>query len=67
MSDDRFTPEQQAIEQAALEQAAAAPPPPKPVPVHKAPPLLPCRRYVDNPVTADEIEAFRKRFAERFK
>ena len=56
MSDDRRTPEQLEIDQAAAEQ----PPPPR-----RTEPL-PCRRYVDNPVTPDEIEAFRTAFARRF-
>ncbi len=49
MSDERFTPEEQAAHEAA-----------KRVPIHKAPPVLPCRRHIDNPVTAEELEAFVK-------
>jgi hypothetical protein len=48
--DDRFTQEQAEIDQAAQTQ---------PVPPRRT---EPCRRYVDNPVTAEEVE----RFAEQF-
>ena len=49
MSDDRWTNEEQAAHEAA-----------KRLPVRQAPPLLPCRRYVDNPVTPEEIDTFLK-------
>ncbi len=48
MSDERFSPEQAELDQA----AAASPPPPR-----RTEPL-PCRKYIDNPVTADEIAKF---------
>lgn len=53
MSDDRFTPEQQAIDEAATKAT-----PPKRVSAD--PPLLtPCRRYIDQPsITPEEIEKF---------
>ena len=49
MSDERWLPEEKAAHEAA-----------KRVPIHKAPPLLPCRRHIDNPVTAEEVEEFMK-------
>lgn len=51
MTDDRFS-----REQAEIDQAAKQGPPPLPR-------TEPCRRYVDNPVTPDEIERFAERFA----
>jgi hypothetical protein len=54
VSDERWTPEERA-----LQEAARA----KPKPVRADPPPVPCRKYVDNPVTPAEIE----RFAEELK
>ena len=54
MSDERFTPEQQALEEAARNA---------PKRVSADPPPVPCRKYIDNPVTPAEIE----RFAEELK
>lgn len=51
MTDDRFTHEQAEIDQAAKKQPA---PPSR---------TLPCRRYIDNPVTAEEIDQFAERLA----
>jgi hypothetical protein len=53
--DDRFSPEQAEVDEA----AKAAPPPPRRT--------EPCRRYVDNPVTADEIERFAEKLAPKPK
>jgi hypothetical protein len=50
LSDDRRSPEELEIEQA----AKASPPPPR-----RTEPG-PCRRYIDNPVTAEEGEEFLK-------
>lgn len=51
MTDDRFTPEQAEIDRKAKEQPA----PPRRT--------EPCRRYIDNPVTAEEIDQFAERLA----
>jgi hypothetical protein len=49
MSDDRWSDEEKAAHEAA-----------KRIPIRQAPPVLPCRKYIDNPVTAEEVEEFLK-------
>lgn len=53
--DDRFTPEQAEIDRKAQEQE---PPPPR---------TEPCRRYVDNPVTPEEIMREAQKYAPKRK
>jgi hypothetical protein len=49
MSDDRWTEEEKAAHEAA-----------KRIPIRQAPPPVPCRKYADNPVTAEEVDEFLK-------
>ncbi len=49
MADERWTPEELAIQEAARA---------KPIPVRSRPEVLPCRRHIDNPVTAEEVDEF---------
>lgn len=51
MSDERWTDEEKRLQEQGRQ---------KPIPVRQAPPLVPCRKYVDNPVTAEEVEEFLK-------
>jgi hypothetical protein len=53
MSDERFTEEERAAHEAA-----------KRIPIRQAPPPVPCRKYVDDPVTAAEVEEFMKSLEE---
>ena len=51
MSDDRFTPEQRELDEAARR---------KPIPARADPPTVPCRKYVDDAVTPEMVEEFLK-------
>jgi hypothetical protein len=53
VSDDRWTDEEKAANEAA-----------KRIPIRQAPPPVPCRKYVDDPVTAAEVEEFLKELEE---